>query len=103
MKRVGQVRKWVQFLPLYLMMLPGVVYLFINNYIPMAGIVVAFKKYNVNDGIFKSPWNGAENFEYLFSTSDAAVIIRNTLLYNVAFIITNMVIPYGPMSSQIVF
>ena len=92
MKRVGQVRKWVQFLPLYLMMLPGVVYLFINNYIPMAGIVVAFKKYNVNDGIFKSPWNGAENFEYLFSTSDAAVIIRNTLLYNVAFIITNMVI-----------
>ncbi len=92
MKRVGRVQKWVQFLPLYLMMLPGLAYLFINNYIPMAGIVVAFKKYNVNDGIFRSPWSGFENFEYLFSTSDAAVIIRNTLLYNVAFIIINMVI-----------
>lgn len=92
MKRVGQAKKWVQFLPLYLMMLPGIVYLFINNYIPMAGIVVAFKKYNVNDGIFGSPWSGFANFEYLFSTSDAAIIIRNTLLYNIAFIITNLVV-----------
>lgn len=84
--------KFKQFIPLYLMALPGLVYLFINNYIPMAGIVVAFKKYNVNAGIFGSPWSGFANFEYLFGTSDAAVIIRNTLLYNVAFIIVNNIV-----------
>lgn len=81
-----------QYIPLYIMMLPGLAYLFINNYIPMAGIVVAFKKYNVNDGIFGSPWSGMANFEYLFSTNDAQIIIRNTLLYNVAFIIVNNIV-----------
>lgn len=71
------------------MMLPGLAYLFINNYIPMAGAVVAFKKYNVNDGIFGSEWSGLANFEYLFSSNDAGIIIRNTLLYSIAFIIVN--------------
>lgn len=82
--------KFRQYIPLYLMFLPGAVYLFINNYIPMAGIVVAFKTYNVKDGIYGSPWAGFKNFDYLFSTNEAAVIVRNTLLYNVAFIIVNM-------------
>ena len=81
-----------QYIPLYLMMLPGAVYLFINNYIPMSGIVVAFKTYKVNSGIYGSPWAGLTNFEFLFSSNEAAVIIRNTLLYNVAFIIINMVV-----------
>ena len=78
-------------IPLYIMMLPGIVYLFINNYIPMAGIVIAFKKYNVRDGIFGSDWCGMSNFNYLFK-SDAAVILRNTFFYNVAFIIVNLII-----------
>lgn len=91
-KKKMSMARFRQYIPLYIMMLPGAVYLFINNYIPMAGIVVAFKKYNVNDGIFGSPWNGVENFRYLFSTSEAGVIIRNTLLYNIAFIIVNMVV-----------
>lgn len=73
------------------MMLPGVIYLFINNYIPMTGIIVAFKKYNAKLGIYKSPWNGLSNFTYLFK-NDAFTIIRNTLLYNVAFIIINIVV-----------
>ena len=80
-----------QYLPLYLMMLPALIYLFINNYIPMAGIVVAFKKFNANDGMFGSPWAGFTNFTYLFGSNDTAIIIRNTLLYNVAFIIVNTV------------
>lgn len=91
MKRAKMLRLR-QFIPLYIMLLPGVIYLFINNYVPMAGIIVAFKKYNVNDGIFGSAWSGFTNFEYLFSTNDAAVIIRNTLLYNVAFILINNII-----------
>ena len=85
-------RKLLPFLPLYLMMLPGIAYLIINNYIPMAGIVVAFKQYNVNDGMFGSAWVGFENFKFLFGTSDAFIILRNTLLYNIAFIVVNNVV-----------
>lgn len=78
--------------PLYLMMLPGCLYLLINNYIPMAGIVIAFKKVNFSTGIFDSPFVGLENFKFLFQTKDAFVITRNTILYNVAFIVVNMIV-----------
>ena len=74
--------------PLYVMVLPGLAYLILNNYIPMAGLVVAFKKVNYALGIFKSPWNGLKNFTFIFSTKDAYVMIRNTVLYNIVFIIT---------------
>jgi putative aldouronate transport system permease protein len=77
---------------LYLMMLPGLAYFAVNNYTPMFGIVVAFKRYNVNSGIYGSPWYGLKNFEYLFSSTQAFIIIRNTLLYNVAFIIVNTIV-----------
>lgn len=58
----------------------------------MAGIIIAFKKLNFAKGIFKSPWAGLKNFEFLFKSPDARIITRNTLLYNVAFIIVNMVV-----------
>lgn len=73
-------------LPFYFMMLPAVIYLFINNYMPLPGLVMAFKKYNVRDGIYGSPWVGLSNFEYLFN-NDAGYITRNTILYNLVFII----------------
>ena len=79
-------------LPLYLMFLPGAIYLLINNYIPMAGIIVAFKKYNARLGIWKSPFCGLANFEFLFKSPDAWVITRNTILYNVVFIALNTVV-----------
>ena len=72
---------------LILFMVPGLVYLLINNSIPMAGIMLAFKKVNYTLGIFKSPWCGLSNFKYLFKTKDAAIIFRNTVLYNLAFIV----------------
>lgn len=84
-------KRLIQSIPIYLMILPGAVYLFINNYIPMAGVIVAFKKYNVKKGIWGSDWSGFENFTYLFK-SDASIIVRNTLLYNIAFIILNMIV-----------
>ena len=84
--------KFKRYLPMYLMFLPGAIYLFVNNYIPMAGLVVAFKKYKAKAGLWGSPWNGLANFEFLFKTPDAFVITRNTILYNVAFIIINMVL-----------
>lgn len=79
------------YIPLYIMLLPGLIYFFINNYIPMAGIIVAFKKYSKKKGIYGSDWCGFDNFEFLFK-NDAALIIRNTLLYNVVFIILGMVV-----------
>jgi putative aldouronate transport system permease protein len=82
-------KKWG---PIYLLMLPGLVYLLINNYIPMSGIVVAFKQYNVTQGIFHSPWVGFNNFTFLFQTSDAFIITRNTILYNLLFIVVNTVL-----------
>ena len=82
--------KFKRWAPLYLMMAPGLIYLFINNYMPMAGLVVAFKNYNAVDGIFNSPWSGFSNFTYLFN--DAWTITRNTLLYNIAFITINLIL-----------
>ena len=79
-------KKLKRFWPLYLMFVPGVIYLFINCYIPMFGIQIAFRQYNARDGIYGSPWCGFKNFEFLFRTKDAFVMIRNTLLYNLVFI-----------------
>ena len=74
-------------LALISMMIPGIVYLIINNYIPMAGLVIAFKKFNYSKGIWASEWNGLKNFTYLFKTQDAYNIMRNTLCYNMVFIV----------------
>ena len=81
-----------EYWPLYLMMLPALLYLLINNYIPMAGMVIAFTKLNFAKGIWASPWAGLKNFKFLFASKDAWIITRNTLLYNVAFILVNMVV-----------
>ncbi|MGB8452006.1 MAG: ABC transporter permease subunit [Anaerocolumna sp.] len=83
-----QIRKC---LPLYFMALPGIIYLFINNYMPLPGLVLAFKKFNARKGIFGSDWAGLSNFKYLFTTQDAFIITRNTILYNLAFIVINTV------------
>ena len=76
--------------PLYLMMLPGMLYLIANNYLPMFGILLAFKRINYTVGIFKSPWVGFANFEYLFKTKDAFIMIRNTLAYNAVWIVLDL-------------
>ena len=83
---------WIAQLPLLLMTVPGMLYLFINNYIPICGLFIAFKDIDYSKGIFKSDWNGFENFKYLFRTEDAFIITRNTILYNLTFIILNVVI-----------
>ena len=73
--------------PIYLLfLLPGLIYLIINNYLPMFGIFIAFKKLNFATDIFHSPWVGLDNFIYLFKTKDTWIITRNTLLYNFVFI-----------------
>lgn len=61
----------------------------------MPGLVMAFKKYNVRDGVYRSPWVGLQNFEYLFTTNEAWVITRNTILYNLVFIVLGTVCDVG--------
>lgn len=69
--------------------------MFINNYLPMLGLMIAFKDVNFAKGILASDWIGFKNFEYLFKTEDAWIITRNTLLYNITFIILNLIIAVG--------
>ena len=68
------------------MFLPGAIYLFINCYIPMFGIQIAFRNYKANMGVYGSPWCGLDNFKFLTRTKDAWIMIRNTVLYNLVFI-----------------
>ncbi len=86
MKKRSKIRRE---LPIYLMALPGVIYLIINNYMPLPGLVLAFKQYSAKRGIWGSAWAGLDNFKYLFATQDAWVITRNTVLYNAVFILLN--------------
>lgn len=75
---------------LYVMALPGVLFLLVFCYTPMAGLVMAFQDYHNQAGIWGSPFIGLNNFKFLFSTTDAFIITRNTVLYNLVFIVFNM-------------
>lgn len=77
---------------MYLMILPAVLFFLIFSYIPMAGIVIAFKNYNIADGIFGSPWVGLDNFKFFFQSGTAWTVTRNTMLYNIAFLTVNVVL-----------
>ena len=84
--------RWKQYLPIYLLALPGIIYMICNNYLPMFGIVIAFKKLNFAKGILASPWCGLKNFEFLFKSSTAFTMIRNTICYNVLWLILGHVL-----------
>ncbi|MGG4106037.1 ABC transporter permease subunit [Paenibacillus lautus] len=77
------------------MMLPGLIYMLINNYLPLFGLSIAFKDVNYSKGIWDSDWIGFKNFEYLFKTDDAFIITRNTILYNAAFIVLGLIVSVG--------
>lgn len=91
-KGQGTLRKYI---PLYIMMLPGLIYMLINNYLPLFGLSIAFKDVNYSKGIWDSDWIGFKNFEYLFKTDDAFIITRNTILYNAAFIVLGLIVSVG--------
>ncbi|MDQ2998844.1 MAG: ABC transporter permease subunit [Chloroflexota bacterium] len=74
-----------------LMTVPALLFLLVFSYLPMVGIIIAFKNYRFNLGIFGSPWIGLKNFEFLFSTRDAWRITSNTLSLNATFITTTLV------------
>ncbi len=76
-----------KYLPLYILAIPSIVYLIINNYMPMSGLILAFKDFSFAKGMWESPWNGLGNFSYLFGSKWAGIMFRNTILYNVAFLV----------------
>lgn len=84
-------RHWM----LLLMLAPAVIYVLIFSYIPMTGIVLAFKNYQYAGGIYKSPWCGLNNFKALLIAGKLGQVTRNTLLYNIAFIALGVVFEMG--------
>lgn len=80
---------------LWLMLLPAILYVVIFMYLPMGGLVLAFKNYRYVDGILGSPWTGLTNFKFLFLSDKMWTVTRNTILYNFVFIIIGMVFQIG--------
>ena len=76
-------------LALYVMALPTVVFLLMFCYAPMFGLIMAFQDFKVTSGFFGSKFVGMANFKYLFTTTDAWIITRNTVCYNLVFIVVN--------------
>lgn len=71
---------------LWLMVLPAIIVCLIMSYIPMTGILFAFKNYNYADGLF-SPWVGFDNFKFFFQSGKAWTVTRNTIVFNLMFIV----------------
>lgn len=78
---------------LYVMLIPVIAYYLIFCYAPMFGVAIAFKDYNMFDGVLKSPWVGLENFKRIFSTSDFYIVLRNTLGLNILTLIVGFPAP----------
>ena len=89
-RRIGRVL-W-QNKTLILMCLPAIAFFFIFCYMPMPGMYIAFVKYNYSLGIFNSPFVGLKNFTFLFTSGQLLLLLRNTVLYNLAFIIIGNVL-----------
>lgn len=78
---------------LYIMFLPIIVYYIVFKYAPLGGLIIAFKDYNLYDGIWSSPWAGLEHFQRLFSNPQTLNIIRNTLVLSVLNIVVGFPFP----------
>lgn len=77
--------------------LPGTIWFLLFAYLPIVGVIIAFKEWRIEGGfiesLIKSPWVGLANFKFLFQSSDAWLITKNTILYNLTFIILGIIIP----------
>lgn len=96
----GRFSKAKKTLMLLTMVAPGAIWLLLLRYLPMGGIILAFKNYKIYpkdptflNNLIHSKWVGLDNFKFLFTTDDSWVMIRNTLAYNIVFIILGVIIP----------
>ena len=86
-RRNAGIRRFRKNLPLLLIALPAIIYLFVFNYIPLYGLVLPFKNYQYSKGFFGSEWVGLENFKILLNNKQVLIATRNTFFYNLTFII----------------
>lgn len=77
---------------LYMMFLPVALYFLLFAYVPMPGIIVAFKNFTYDGGIYHSAWNGWENFRYFFESGKLFQVTYNTMLYNIIFLTSSTVV-----------
>ena len=86
---------------LTILALPTTVWYILFCYLPMFGVILAFKDYKIVEGagfltsLIKSDWVGFKNFQYFFGLQDFPMILRNTVLYNLVFIVLDIVLPVG--------
>lgn len=90
-KNSGFIKELVKNKAMFLMLLPPFILVFVNYYLPMFGVVIAFKNFNYIDGFLGSPWAGLQNFKFLFMSDTAWQITRNTILYNLFFIVLGLI------------
>ena len=91
-KKPSILRLIVQNRTLILMCVPAIVFFFVFSYMPMPGAYIAFTNFQYNKGIWHSPFVGLNNFKFLFSSGQLTLLLRNTILYNLAFIILGNVL-----------
>ncbi len=89
MKKTGFLHELKKNKALFLMVAPAVLLVFVMSYLPMSGLILAFKDYKFNLGVFGSPWNGLENFRFLFQSGKGWLITRNTIFYNLLNLVTS--------------
>jgi len=85
-------KQFIQYRPLLVMLAIPIIYIVIFAYVPMSGIILAFTRYRYADGMWGSPWVGLQNFRFFFISGAASTVVRNTILYNTAFIIVGTVV-----------
>lgn len=104
LKRAMHSRETKKNFQLILLALPAILSIFVFSYIPMAGIFIAFKNINFELGIFGSPWVGFDNFKFFFTSSDAWIVVRNTLGYNILFIVigTSLSVLFAILLNEVV-
>ena len=71
---------------------PGSALIFLFSYVPMFGLILAFKNFRYDKGVFGSDWCGLDNFKFFFTSQDAWRVTRNTLLLNIIFIVTILIV-----------
>lgn len=86
------IKEWTKNKALFAMVMPAIIYYFLFAYLPLAGMVLAFKSYRFDSGIFGSPWSGFKNFEFFFKSGKAWLVTSNTVLYNAVFIVSGLIL-----------
>lgn len=86
-------QNFIKYKYLYLMLLPGILYIIIFHYVPMFGLVISFEDYKIFKGISGSPWVGLGNFQTLFSSAKFYLVMRNTFLISIYKIIIGFPMP----------